>query len=100
MNNTISTLELEPSPYKGSIATAEIVKRCVLERYGQEALDSWTPNLTRSFKNWLSQGYRVRSGEKAIQSFTILNSKSKDGKERVYKKNVYLFHVNQVEPIN
>lgn len=99
MNNT--TLSLAPSPYKGSAITAQIVKNAVREKYGEEVANSWNPNLTRTFNNWKNNGYRIRQGERAIRSFTMVRSKDGDGGlERVFKKPVYLFHFNQVEPLN
>ena len=99
MNNT--NLNLKPSPYKGSPVTAQIVKQAVLEKYGEEVANEWTPNLTRSFRNWVSNGFRIKQGEKAIRSFTMVMGKDKDGStDHMYKKPVFLFHVNQVEPIN
>ena len=91
--------ELQPSPYTGSITTANIVRKSLLEKFNKEIADNWTPSLTRTWANWHQNGYQVKPGEKAIRSFTIINSKNKDGQTRKYKKSVCLFHFIQCQKI-
>jgi len=50
MNNA-TTLDLAPSPWLGSKITAAIVKKAVLEKFGEKVANSWNPSLTRSYKN-------------------------------------------------
>jgi hypothetical protein len=96
--NTI-TLDIAPSPWTGSNVTAEIVKKSLAERYGEDLAKSWNPDLTRTFRNWLMNGYKVKRGEKAIRSFTLLEGKDKDGQKHRFRKPVFLFHFNQCEKI-
>jgi hypothetical protein len=47
---------------------------------------------------WLSKGYVVNKGEKAIRSMTLVEVKEgKDAETKPYPKTVYLFYIKQVK---
>ena len=87
------------SPYQGSEATYEMVKEQVRERYGDEVADEFDPHTdAMPFASWLSYGYRVRKGEKALKSVTYVEVKDARGEvERTVRRTVNLFHRNQVD---
>src|SRR2546430_10262496 len=91
-----------PAQWKGSLKTADAVRQEIAQRWGEEEAANYHP-LTNcfTFKTWLTKGYHVKKGEKAIRSRTIVEVKdeaSEKGEEkRTYPKTVYLFYVKQVE---
>ncbi len=91
-----------PSGYRGSEKTAEMVRKQIKERFGDKAAETYVPSLNaRTFKNWLSVGYRVKQGEKALTSITFIEKRDAKGNViRKYPKKVCLFHINQVELIS
>src|SRR5258708_8747004 len=90
--------------WKGSEKTALAVRNEIAKRWGTEEAEKYDP-LKNCFtlKTWGAKGYRVRKGEKAIRSTTLLEVKdrdSKDGTKEIVSKspnNVYLFYDKQVE---
>jgi len=89
------------SSWRGSPTTAQIVKAEVAKRYGDDEARSFSPlNSCMTFRRWIQYGYRVRKGEKAIKSYTILEKKDELGNViSTYPKSVSLFHRLQVDPI-
>jgi len=89
------------SNYKGSEATAKLVRTEILKRYGEEQAnqyDAYTNCL--SFKRWIQLGYKVRKGEKSIRSITFVDKKDALGnKLGSYRKTVHLFYKLQVDPV-
>lgn len=88
------------SPYTGSSLTREIAEDAIRQRYGDaevKKLDCYH-NL-RSYKGWLSLGFQVKKGEKAIRSFTITEVKDSEGNVvKKIKRPVFLFYFKAVEP--
>lgn len=91
-----------PNGYKGSEKTFKMVRDQIRERFGDEAADSYDPSRSaRTFKNWIKNGYRVKKGEKALQSITMIDRKDSSGKViESYPKRVFLFFQSQVERVN
>ena len=87
--------------WKGSAQTAEIVRDQEKTLYGSAAAESFDPRYdARPFAQWLNIGFRVKSGEKALKSFVILEEKDEDGKViKKHVRKVNLFHCNQVERV-
>jgi len=100
-NTTLTALADIPSGYRGSEKTAEMVRKQIEERFGSEAADEYNPALNaRTYKNWLKIGYRVKPGEKALKSVTVIEKKDAQGNIiKKYPKKVALFFHCQVEPI-
>ncbi|MDO8490243.1 MAG: ArdC-like ssDNA-binding domain-containing protein [bacterium] len=99
--NEIISREMPKTPYKGSQKTYEDVKGQILERYGEEAAERYDPYmLCRTFRQWLKIGYRVKKGEKALTSTTIVEKRDEKGEViRKYPKKISLFYETQVEKI-
>lgn len=87
--------------YHGSSKTATAVREEILRRYGQSEADLYDPNINaRPFSSWLELGYRVKKGEKAIKSMTIIEKKDvQNNTVKKYPKTVCLFYYLQVEKI-
>ena len=87
------------SPYKGSIKTYELVKEQLREKYGDEVADSFDP-VTDAMPalSWAYYNYRIRKGEKAPKTVTLLEVKDANGKvTRMIRRTINLFHKFQVE---
>ncbi len=90
--------------WRGSEKTAEQVREEIARRYGDEEAEEYDPQ-TNCFTlpTWNKLGYRVRKGEKAIRSITLVEKKDQHAKEgeepevHKYPKTVYLFYRKQVE---
>lgn len=91
-----------PSGYRGSEKTAEMVRGQIEERFGSDAALEYDPALNaRTFQGWLKVGYRVKQGEKALTSITLVEKKDPQGNViKKYPKRVCLFFHTQVEPIS
>lgn len=90
-----------PNGYRGSPKTAKMVRDQIRERFGAEAADSYQPSWSaRTFANWVKIGYRVKKGEKALQSITMIDRKDSSGKViKSYPKKIFLFYQSQVERV-
>ena len=90
--------------WRGSEKTAEQVREEIARRYGEEEAEEYDPQ-TNCFTlpTWNKLGYRVRKGEKAIRSITLIEKADPDAREgeeaevQKYPKTVYLFYIKQVE---
>ena len=87
------------SPYKGSEKTCEDVREQLRSRYGDEVADEFNPYADcMPFGSWVSQGYMVRKGEKALKSITLIEVRDSDDKVvRKVMRTVNLFHRLQVQ---
>ncbi len=87
------------SSWKGSENTAENVKKQIMARWGETEADSYDPRSNcLTFNQWHTHGYRVKKGEKALKSMTIIEKKNEKGEVvEKYPKTVNLFYVGQVE---
>ena len=101
MTTIKSVREIITSPWKGSSATAELVREQLRSKYNDEIADSFDASKdAMPFASWLSYGYRVRKGEKALKSVTYVDVEDEDGmSEKKIRRNVNLFHKCQVEKI-
>ena len=101
--NMKSIKETLVSPWRGSEKTAEDVREQVRERFGDEAAEEFDPAAdAMPFSSWLSQGYQVRKGSKALKSITIIEMKDPEDEKKVrkVKRTVNLFHKRQVQRIS
>jgi hypothetical protein len=94
--------EIQRSAYKGSKKTYENVKEQIRERYGDTEAERYDPYfLARTYRQWLKIGYRVKPGEKALKSTTMVEKRNEKGElVRRYPKKINLFYETQVEKIN
>ena len=91
-----------PTPYSGSSHTFALVADQVEERFGPKARKEFDPYHTcRTFAGWLQLGYRVKKGQKALQSVTYVEKKDAVGNivERFPRK-ISLFLLDQVEKVS
>ena len=90
--------------WRGSIQTADHVRKVIAQRYGEEEAKRYDPQTNCfTYRTWKHLGYYVRKGEKAIRSMTLVEEKDPNAKEgektevQKYPKTVYLFYIKQVE---
>jgi hypothetical protein len=97
---TMQDIMAVPSSYRGSENTAARVKEEISRRW-PELADSYNPRFTtRTFRQWTKLGYRVKQGEKAIKSITVIEKTNEKGEViSTYPKVVNLFHINQIERV-
>ncbi len=93
-----------------SESEAEVVTQIVMQGsfggnveygFGEEDANNYDPKSNcLTYNRWLEMGYQVKKGEKALQSFIIIERKDKDGTTvRKYPKRVHLFYIKQVEQV-
>lgn len=86
--------------YKGSVVTKKMVSEQIASRWGQDEVANYDANSNcATYKTWLSAGYRVKKGEKALKSVTYVEVDDDNGEKRKYPKTVNLFYIRQVEKI-
>src|SRR5438128_7794438 len=90
--------------WRGSEKTADHVREEIARRYGEEEAEEYDPQINCfTLPTWNKLGFKVRTGEKAIRSMTIIekeNPTATEGEQtekRTYPKIVYLFYIKQVE---
>lgn len=89
------------SKYKGSATTAALVKAQIMEKWGAEVAAAYSPlDNVFTYRGWSERSRVVRKGEKALRSITIVEKKDNSGNViKRYRKNVFLFHYLQTEPL-
>jgi hypothetical protein len=99
-----TTQQVQLSTWKGSEDTYKLVKQQILDRFGPEAAEQFDPlKNCFTFNHWKAIGYIVKKGEKSLKSYTWIKSeKVLDGQPvaETYCKNVHLFFISQVQPLN
>lgn len=98
----IKELLEHPTNYTGSEETKKAVREEIARRWGPDEANRYDPySNARTFSQWTALGgYRVRKGEKAIRSFTVVEQKDESGKViKRYKRTILLFYVKQLEKV-
>src|SRR6266704_2334071 len=90
------------STWQGSLKTAMLIRKQIAERWGKEEAENYNPlENCFTFQTWQAKGYKVKKGEKALRSYTLVNGKSSEDSEDAevskYLKGVCLFYIKQVE---
>lgn len=103
MKNIKEVISEPLSAYTGSEKTYALVAQQIEKKWGKKEVANYDPyRNTLTFARWLSLGYRVKPGEKALVSNTVVEEKDESGqptKKRIPRK-VFLFYEKQVEKIN
>lgn len=89
------------SNYRGSPQTAEMVKKEIALRWGEEEAENRYDPLTNClpFSKWRDLGRRVKKGEKSIRSITFIEKKDEAGNViKRYRKTVHLFYYLSLSP--
>src|SRR2546430_4740775 len=97
-------MKYQEAHWKGSIQTADAVRKEIAKRYGEAEAAKYNPLANCfTFQTWKAKGYYVKKGEKAIRSMTLVEVPEEEAAEgeqtekRTYPKTVYLFYIKQVE---
>jgi len=87
------------SKWSGSEFTYDLVKKQIIARWGSDEGEQYDPKSNcHTFRNWKSLGYSVKKGEKAIQSFVVVEQKDEKGNViKSFPKRINLFYQLQVE---
>jgi hypothetical protein len=89
----------EASTYQGSEKTRSMIEEQIVARWGKAEVKNYDPfHSARTFNSWVKLGFRVKKGEKALRSVTVIETKDADGE--VLKKVVrpcFIFYYRQVE---
>lgn len=87
--------------YKGSEATRDMVSKQIAERFGEAEAEHYDPYKNcMTFRQWLTAGFRVKRGEKALKSVTYVEVKDDSGEViKKYPKTINLFYEKQVEKV-
>ncbi len=90
------------SNYQGSEKTREAVALQIEERWGKSELRNYDPEKSAlPYTRWLSLGYRVKKGERALKSITLVEKRDPNGVViSKYPRTINLFYYRSVEPIN
>ncbi len=93
--------ELVLSTYTGSEATYNVVAGEIEKRWGRDEVKNYNPYTNAlTFAKWISLGYCVKKGEKAIRSVTFIEKKDEDGNViKRFKHVVCIFYYKQVGKI-
>ena len=91
----------QPTTYKGSEETRSLVYDEIARRWGEDEAENYDPLYNcRTFAQWLAVNRRVKKGEKAIRSYTILEQRNEKGEVvKRYKRTVLLFYIKQTEAV-
>jgi len=94
-------LDSPVTAYTGSETTRAMIEEQIKERWGETEVKNFDPrHSARTFKSWVSLGYRIRKNEKALKSITFVEVKDSQGNiTRKYKRPCFLFYYRQVEKI-
>lgn len=98
---SIKELAEHPTSYRGSEETRKLVEAEIERRWGRKAAEDYDPySNCRTFAQWLSVNRRVKKGEKAIRSYTVIDETDESGKViKRHKRYCFLFYVLQTEPV-
>lgn len=107
MATTTTTKTKQPikeAKWQGSMKTAVMVRQQIAARWGEEEAERYDPTQNCfTFNTWRAKGYKVKKGEKALRSFTLVTrggEATEDGEMEGgarYPKGVCLFYHLQVE---
>ena len=95
-------IDLPPTKYSGSEKTYKAVAEQIEKRFGKEARKRYNAHTNcRSYVQWASLGYKVKEGERALQSITFIEKRGPAGNLIArYPRILSLFFIDQVEKIN
>lgn len=88
------------SNWTGSESTESKVRAQIKERWGDEEASRYDPKVNcMTIGLWNKHGYRIKSGEKALKSYIVIEKKNKKGEViKKYPKTINLFFDKQVVP--
>ena len=90
------------SNWTGSEKTSDLVRKQIAQRWGADEAKRYDPRENcLTYNVWLAKGYVVRQGERAINSFIVVEKKDEKTGEVVERrlKNISLFYEKQVDKL-
>jgi hypothetical protein len=95
-------LDLPPTKYTGSKQTFDMVASQIESRFGKAARKRYDPKMnTRTFVQWVHLGYKIKKGERPLESITFIEKKNASGEViSKFPRKIYLWFISQVERVN
>jgi len=89
------------SNWTGSETTESLVRKQISNRWGSEEAEKYDPKANcLTIRQWNENGYRVKKGEKALQSYIVIEKKDEKGTViETYPKRINLFYQKQVKQV-
>ena len=89
------------SNWTGSETTESLVRKQISNRWGSEEAEKYDPKANcLTIRQWNKNGYRVKKGEKALQSYIVIEKKDEKGTViETYPKRINLFYQKQVKQV-
>ena len=78
-----------------------MIEQQIEQRWGKKEIKNYDPfHSARTFNSWVKLGFRVKKGEKALRSVTVIEKKDENG-EIISKvvRPCYVFYYLQVQRI-
>lgn len=95
--NTILRERKVESTWRGSEKTAENMRQQIRERFGEKAAKEYDPKIhVLSLRRWSEFGIRVRKGESALRTYTIIED-DKDAEGKSFRRSLPVFHYLQTD---
>lgn len=96
--NTILKERNVASTWRGSEKTAEQMREQVRERFGDKAAKEYDPSRhVMSLRQWGRFGIRVRAGESALKTYTIIENDEETGEMKRVRRSLPVFHYLQTD---
>lgn len=89
------------SPWRGSEKTAEQMREQIRERFGDKVAESYDPaKHVMSLRHWGRFGVRVKPGESALRTYTLIESDTEEaGEQKTVRRSIPVFHYLQTDLI-
>lgn len=96
--NTILKEKKVESTWRGSEKTAEKMREQIRERFGDKVAREYDPlRHVLTLRAWSRYGVRVRRGESALKTFTIIENDEETGEAKRVARSVPVFHYLQTD---
>jgi len=80
------------SNWRGSLATAGMIRTEIATRWGQEEAEKYDPTYNCfTFQGWKQRGYMVKSGEHGMKSITFISHEVEEVDEKTGEKKIKVY---------
>lgn len=90
------------SPWRGSEKTAAQMREQIRERFGDKVAAEYNPKIhVLSLRNWSRYGVKVKAGESALRTYTLIeNDSHEEGEHKTVRRSVPVFHYLQTDLVS
>ena len=97
INSILKERKVE-STWRGSERTAEQMREQVKERFGEKVAKEYDPvRHVMTLRQWGRFGIRVRSGESALKTYTVIETDEETGEVKRVRRSLPVFHYLQTD---